>query len=684
MNNLHYFFLCLILLQGTCSGQDSLKLQDIHIIMQQILVQHVDQKKIDSKIIKNALKVYIDKFDPDRIYLLENEVRPFLNLSDAQSEAALEAYKQDRFPLFEQLNSIIQSSILRSRKIRIEFKKDLNLLFAKKSPGEAEIREDDPNFKMKFPRNLNELQTRLKKNILQFINAEKRRFGSAVVMANQPQTLAIYNKNLIENENIYLFLDNKGSSLSKIEQENTFTLLVLKALAAGLDAHTTFYSESEASTLKTQLEQEFQGIGIIFRQNHSGAIFVKDMSEGGPAVTSNLIKINDILIEINGKKIGKDSLKTIIETIRSNKDVNITLTLQHKDEKETFKVTLQKKELAVRGNRVDTSYRSVDDGIIGIVVLHSFYQGTGEVTSENDVRKALSAFKQKGNLKGLILDLRENSGGFLGQAVKVAGLFITNGVVVISKYFNGEEHYYRDLDGKSYYDGPFVILTSRATASAAEIVAQALQDYGVAIVVGDESTYGKGTIQNQNVTGANAKGSSLFKVTVGKYYTVSGKTPQLIGVKADIVVPGLYNYERFGEQYLEFTVPSDTINNEYADDLGDIKPDLRKWYHQQYLPSLQQKSTIWQTMLPTLKADSAIRLGNNREYQKFLELIRSGRPTTFFTKDLSGNPKPVDFQLNEAVNIVKEMIRLQKEEHSRRVVNETKKGVAEKPAFSYD
>ncbi len=684
MNNLHYFFLCLMLIHGTCSGQDPLKLQDIHTVMQQILVQHVDHKEIDSSIIKNALKVYIDKFDPDRIYLLESEVRPFLNLSDTQSQAALESYKHDRYPIFEQLNSTIQSSILRSRKMRLDIEKDQTVLFAKNSSGERGNREDDPNLKTKFPQNLNELKTRLQKNIIQFIIAEKRRYGSNVVIANQPATLAIYNKNLTENENVYLFHDNKGSPLSGTEQENTFTLLVLKALAAGLDAHTTFYSESEASTLKTQLEQEFQGIGIIFKQNPSGAIIVKDLSEGGPAATSNLVKLNDILVEINGKKIGKDSLKTIIETIRSNKESNISLTLQHKGEKETFKVTLQKKELAVKGNRVDTSYRSVDDGIIGIVVLHSFYQGTGEVTSEDDVRKALSGFKQKGNLKGLILDLRENSGGFLGQAVKVAGLFITNGVIVISKYFNGEEHYYRDLDGKAYYDGPFVILTSRATASAAEIVAQALQDYGVAIIVGDETTYGKGTIQNQNVTSGSSKGSSLFKVTVGKYYTASGKTPQLNGVKADIVVPGLYNYERLGEQYLEFTVPSDTIKNEYEDDLADVKPDLRTWYLQHYMPTLQKKSTLWQNMLPTLKADSAIRLGNNQEYQKFLELLRSGHPTTFFTRDLSGTPKPIDFQLNEALNIVKEMIRLQKDERGRRVINETKKGVAEKAAFSYD
>src|SRR5690606_836656 len=163
--------------------------------------------------------------------------------------------------------------------------------------------------------------------------------------------------------------------------------------------------------------------------------------------------------------------------------------------------------------------------IIGKITLNSFYQGDNGVNSENDVRDAIKKLDKMGNLRGLILDLRENSGGFLTQAVKVAGLFITNGVIVVSKYFNGEEHFYRDMDGKVSYTGPLVILTSKATASAAEIVAQALQDYGTALIVGDEHTYGKGTIQSQTVT--ENQGAAFFKVTVGKYYTVSGKTPQI-------------------------------------------------------------------------------------------------------------------------------------------------------------
>ena len=249
------------------------------------------------------------------------------------------------------------------------------------------------------------------------------------------------------------------------------------------------------------------------------------------------------------------------------------------------------------------------------------------------MRKALEKLRAEGNLRGLILDLRENSGGFLNQAVKVAGLFITSGVVVISKYFNGEEHFYRDLDGKTFFDGPLIVLTSRATASAAEIVAQALQDYGVALIVGDEQTYGKGTIQNQTVT--DSKSTSFFKVTVGKYYTVSGKTPQIDGVKADIVVPGIFNFEHIGERYLSSTVPPDTISEDYNDDIADVSSSSKEWFLRYYMPTLQHKKMLWRNQLPTLKANSAQRIAHNACYQKFLRLLQGSKE----------GPRTVDDQL---------------------------------------
>jgi len=190
------------------------------------------------------------------------------------------------------------------------------------------------------------------------------------------------------------------------------------------------------------------------------------------------------------------------------------------------------------------------------------------------------------------------------------------------------------------------ILTSKATASAAEIVAQALQDYGVAIIVGDEHTYGKGTIQSQTVTENQA--TTFFKVTVGKYYTVSGKTPQIQGVKADVVVPSQFVHENMGEEFLDYPLKQDIIPASYNDDLMDISPNLKPWYMRYYTPTLQHKKLFWDNMLPELRKASAARISQNKAYQAFLKGQATGQAVD-----------AEDLQLAEVVSVMKEMIRLQ-------------------------
>lgn len=664
------FFLISIPLLAQMETDSLLTYQDVNKVMQQIFSQHVSQKQMNPNIIKGAFKVYIDKFDPDRIYLLESEVHPYLNISDKESNAILQNYYKNDFSDFEKLNRTLQGAITRSRTFRAELEKTPAPLFTIKIVDNSDQDEEwnDPDLKKPFAKDEKELKQRIKMYLAEFINAEKRRFGTASIMEHQPQTLTIFEKNLRENENSYLYQDQNGSSISKEEQENLFVMHLLKAFASSLDAHTTFYDGSEAYSLKIKLEKEFPGVGIVFKQQVNGNVIVHDMTENGPAAQSGKVKINDIVVAIDGKNISGIAFDKVLDMIRGKEGTYLLLTLKHENAPLPVQVTLKRQEITITEDRVDVAYEKFDNGIIGIITLHSFYQGDKGITSENDVRSALTQLKKIGNLRGLILDLRENSGGFLGQAIKVAGLFTSNGVIVVSKYFNGEEHFYRDLDGKTFYDGPLIILTSRATASAAEIVAQALQDYGVALVVGDESTYGKGTIQNQTVTDKGTNRSPLFKVTVGKYYTVSGKTPQIDGVKADIIVPGIFNYEHIGERYLEHTVSNDFIDNSFEDNLEDIStPQLKAWFLRYYMPTLQHKKDMWQGMIPHLKSSSQDRLTRNGDYQKFLEEMRAGRPTTFFIKDKNGKFKPIDFQLNEAIAISKDMVQLETQERNKAI-----------------
>lgn len=660
-----------------------LKTQDISKIMQQIFEQHVDKKEMSEKILKSSLRIYIDQFDPDRTYLLDDEVLPYIAPSDKNIEAIIAQYKAGDYSVYQKLNGIIQQSIDRARKIRAEIEQNPDALYeqSKAALQDKGSEWSDPDLKRPFAKSLTELKGRIKDDLVKFLVTEERHYGGAVVSNNLAKSLEIYDKHLRDQEDQYLFKDQSGRDISVAAKENLFAMHVLKSLANSLDAHTSFFNPTEAYDMKVRLEKEFQGIGVVLQQGADGSIVIGKLVDGGPAAKSGLVQINDRIVEIDGTKVKEESFEKVMDLIRGKNGSSVSLVLKRQVEEndgpteKEFNVKLKRAPITVNEDRVDTRFERVSNGIIGVITLHSFYQGDNGVTSENDIRDAIKKLDKQGDLKGLILDLRDNSGGFLSQAVKVAGLFITDGVVVISKYFNGEQHIYRDVDADKIYTGPLIVLTSRATASAAEIVAQALQDYGVAVVVGDDRTYGKGTIQSQTVTGDGS--TSYFKVTVGKYYTVSGKTPQIQGVRADVVVPSLLSNEHIGEEYLDYALPGDTIAAEYKDPLTDIDPSLKQWYLHYYVPHEQQKIDIWRNMLPTLKKNSDFRIGHNVNYQKLLDRLKGvsddqnprdklGR-SPFVTGD--NTPGSKDLQMDEALNVLKDMIFLHSHERGGGIVD---------------
>jgi carboxyl-terminal processing protease len=337
----------------------------------------------------------------------------------------------------------------------------------------------------------------------------------------------------------------------------------------------------------------------------------------------------------------------------------VELELQRMEGKQeiNYFVVVQKEKIIMEQDRLQYSFEPFGDGIIGKLTLPSFYESKDSSSCEADIRSALRELKKQGKVLGLVLDLRENSGGFLSQAVKVAGLFISNGVVVISKYAQEEIQYLRELNGKNYYDGPLVILTSKLSASAAEIVAQALQDYGVALVIGDERTYGKGTIQFQTVT--RDKAPSFFKVTVGRYYTVSGVSTQIEGVKANIVVPTRYFIYDVGERFLQYPLKCDRIPSMYMDPLLDINPQQINWFQKHYLPNLQPKISIWNQMESFLAKNSSQRLNRDKNFSLFLETKKQDKEGKGGLLTANHNWGMEDLQMAEALNILKDMTLLQ-------------------------
>ena len=240
----------------------------------------------------------------------------------------------------------------------------------------------------------------------------------------------------------------------------------------------------------------------------------------------------------------------------------------------------------------------------------------------------------------------------------VSGLFITKGIVVSIKDENGALQHLRDVDPATIWNGPLVVLIDRTSASASEIVAGTLQDYGRALIVGDDHSFGKGSFQTFTLdslhnNAVNPEGE--YKVTRGRYYTVSGKTPQLVGVISDIVVPGIYSESDIGEKFAKYPLDNDQIEPNFNDTLSDIPFIHRLKYESLYKFNLQPKLTTYLPYILTLRKNSEVRIQNNGNYQNFLtELKKKKRNSDDEMSQFGQN----DLQLEEGNNVMKDLILL--------------------------
>jgi carboxyl-terminal processing protease len=634
-----FLFPLLLLVFAFQSGNFQLKKEDVRKTMEQMLAYHVEYKEFSPLIARRSLKVYIEQFDPDRTYLLSSEAKPYQEPKDEKIKSVVQKYYRDDLSEYEKLNKTIQASITRARTYREKIEEEL-------IASEEEPQNSGGSY-VDYARNEKELRERIKKQLVRVLWIEK--YASNISQLTQEQRKKIFSlweKRFARMENPYL---------SGGKADHYLYMHTLKAMAKSTDAHTSFYSPEEAYEMRTSLEKQFQGIGVVLRESIDGVV-VHDMIKGGPAERCGLISVGDLVVEINGRSVEGIAYEEVLTRLQGEgKDkIQIGLRRQTGVTSKTQLVELKREKIVMQDDRVQYSFERFGDGIIGKISLPSFYESGEGSSCEMEMRDALRALKRQGNLLGLVLDMRDNSGGFLNQAVKVAGLFVTSGVIVISKYAHGETQYLRDLDGRSFYKGPMIILTSKGSASAAEIVAQALQDYGTGLVVGDERTYGKGTIQYQTVTDSAA--TSFFKVTVGRYYTVSGRSTQIEGVKADIVVPTAYSVLNIGERYLEFPLKNDRIPSAYTDPLTDVDPRNKPWFQKNYLPHIQKKLSLWTQMLPSLQANTAYRLTQNKDYTLFLKVIEEEKGRLSFAPTSKDNWGVEDLQMTEAVSILKDMV----------------------------
>ena len=379
----------------------------------------------------------------------------------------------------------------------------------------------------------------------------------------------------------------------------------LNALAHAYDPHSDYMGPDSAENFRIQMNLTLFGIGARLRLDGQYCK-IEDLVPEGPASKSKQLKSGDAIVAVAQK--GQEAvnvigmpLQKVVDQIRGPKGTEVTLTIMPNDSEDPSvrkKITLIRDEIKLEDQRAKAMLYETPgaDGTasqrIGVIDLSSFYgemdrDASHEIKSTTlDVIKLIDKLKKE-KVSGIILDLRRNGGGFLEEANKLTGLFIRQGPVVQTRESNGEIVTESSTDATIHYDGPLIVLTSRFSASASEILAGALQDYGRAMIIGDKSTFGKGTVQTmqplmpflrQQDRECKYPDAGSLKVTIKKFYRAGGSSTQLNGVVADIVLPSRLNEDPdVGEVALPNAMQwDDTTSADFKkyNMVGPYQPDL--------------------------------------------------------------------------------------------------------------
>jgi carboxyl-terminal processing protease len=342
--------------------------------------------------------------------------------------------------------------------------------------------------------------------------------------------------------------------------------LFIESFASALDPHSSYLSAESMEDFQISMELSLEGIGASLR-SQDGFTVIENLIEGGAAKKSKKLKPKDKIIAVSQ---GKDKpvsvidmdLRDVVKLIRGKKGTVVRLTILRQAEKaETFDVEIQRDKINIEEQAAKLTYQTREVGgkkvKLGVIDLPSFYGGgkKGTRSSSEDVRKLLVKAKKE-NVQGVVLDLSSNGGGLLSEAVNISGLFIHEGAVVATKSTNAQIEVLRDEDTKVEYDGPLVVVVSRLSASASEILAGALKDYRRAVIVGADHTFGKGSVQAVVNLPLDIGG---MKVTTGLFFVPGGASTQLKGVSSDVTLPSVLSAEDIGEGFQDYALPAQSI-----------------------------------------------------------------------------------------------------------------------------
>ena len=464
--------------------------------------------------------------------------------------------------------------------------------------------------------------------------------------------------------------------------------LFFNAVARAFGPHTDYLPPTQREEFDIQMRGNLEGVGATLR-DENGFISVVSITPGGPAAKQGMLQVGDIILQVTEKggipvDITDMRPGDAARLIRGAKGTEILLTVKQPDgTKKTIPIirdTVQIEDTFVKETVIDAP----NGGKIGYILIPSFYRDF-EKTHNNednrnatdDTRKAIKDL-EKNKLEGIILDLRNDGGGSLVDAVDIAGLFIKSGPIVQVKDSTGKIRVLSDDDTNIEYSGPLVVLVNKFSASASEIVAAALQDYQRAIIIGGEHTFGKGTVQtiinlNKNLRASMSReigDLGAVKLTIQKFYRITGGSTQYKGVVPDIVLPSLFHHLQSGEKYLDYSLPWDRIgpvqHTSFSGNPIDLekirKKSLRRIERDPGLQTIAKEAKIAderskETAISLKLSDMRQRLENSREEQNKISTQFQNNQTGLFDDEQLVTSDRMEVQKDDVLSWKEELKR---------------------------
>jgi len=532
-----------------------------------------NSKQINEEYSQEVYKEYFAKLDPSKRYFLQSDMDEFethkTKLGDYLKTGDISFFNLTYERYLQRIGEIEKiSRKIMNNPINLEENEEMILESSKRAnPVDAE--ELSIEWKKFIKYNiLQEMQTLTDKE-----ETQKKRKDSAIAKKHTDtiryEPLSLEMKKIKATEEIKDLITNMFSRMKKRKKMDWFSVFYMNAYTEVFDYHTNYYSPKDKEDFDANFSGKIIGIGAQVHEK-KGKLFVGPLVIGAPAWKSKQVHEGDEILKVKSYP-EKEEVNVVgmlvdeaVRLIRGNKETEVSLTLRKKDGA-IKEVKLIREEVEME----DTFAKSViinypNNKKYGFIYLPRFNADFNDSKGRNastDVKNEIIKLKKQ-NIDGIILDLRNNGGGSLTEVVDIMGLFINKGPVVQVRNGDGKIQVLRNKNSSPIWTGPLVIMQNELSASASEILAGAVQDYQRGLIIGTPSSFGKGTVQtfislNRFLDTQEDYGD--LKITIQKFYRISGESTQLKGVSSDIVMDDYFTYEEVGERYNKYTLPWDKI-----------------------------------------------------------------------------------------------------------------------------